>query len=283
MTPFFDFFIGVDQTGAVQAGRPKPLPCVVLARKGEDWVMTATQRSGKPLSLPHFSSQCFENLLEPFRRGLDANVGLIVDCVFGLPWASWKATGERPGDLRSLIRHCSSETDYGRAASEKFFGKWSGDVLQRRECERLSGSNSVFVTRPYQRNVQTGTYRIWRDLALAGDEDYFSFWPFDPPKRGRPWIFEGYPTFYWRSLFGKRTRSPHAFDTVVTTARAYGLSLRVKGRAAIAADPNLADAAILALAGLLLQQKENLFSPFEQFPLQLCARAEGWIAGVSPL
>jgi hypothetical protein len=284
VTPVFDCIVGVDQTGAVtSSGKPRALATTVLIRKGDDWVLHATHASGKPMSLPCFNSQYLEILLESFRHSLDANVGLMVDCVLGLPWTSWKSAGERPGDLRSLIRHCAQADAYGRKAGEAFFSKWNSEPdFPRRQCERISGSNSVFQIRPHQKNIQTGTYRIWRDLALAGDEDYFSFWPFDTPRRGRPWIFEGYPTFYWRSLFGRRSRSPEAFASVVTAVRSYGISVRVVGRAAIARDPNLADAAVLALAGLVLQHRSALFCPFEQFPLQLAARAEGWIAGVSP-
>ncbi len=284
LEPRFQCFLGVDQTGAVlPSGRPKSLACTVLVRRGEEWVLYATHPSGKPLALPCFNSQFIEILLESFRQSLDANVAMMVDCVLGLPWVSWKHTGERPGDLRSLLRLCALETEYGRGASEAFFSKWNvSESLPRRACELATGSNSVFQTWPYQKNIQTGTHRIWRDLTSIGDEDYFSFWPFDPPRRARPWVFEGYPSYYWKHLFGFRKRVPSAFPLVIAALREQGVSIRVCGKSAIQRDCNLADAAILSLAGLVLQERRKLFQPFEGFEWNLSARAEGWIAGAAP-
>lgn len=281
--PSFDCIIGVDQTGAVRGGKPKPLPCTVLLRRSSGWDLFSLGETGRPLSLPNFSAQSIAQILEPYRHPLDANVGILVDCVLGLPWRTWKQTGEKPGDLRAVIRHCVLENAYGKAASETFFGRWKqeGEEICQRECERVSGSNSVFLTVPHQKNIQTGTYRIWRDLALAGDEDSFSFWPFDPVDRGRPWIFEGYPSFYWKHLFGKRVRKAASFPSVLAAARGYGLCIRAEQRARLSQDPDLADAAVLALAGLVLQHRNLLFSPFPGFGLEASARTEGWIAGVT--
>lgn len=279
----FRCFVGIDQTGAVRAsGRPHPLPCAVLERGSAEWKLHLADGDLKPLAVDSFASQSFEKLLEPFHRTLGAKVALMVDCVFGLPWQSWRAVGEKPGDLRSLIRQCTQENAYGRSASEAFFGKWSGGQILRRECERVSGSNSVFQTRPFQKNIQTGTFRIWRDLALHGDEDAFSFWPFDPVQSGRPWVFEGYPSFYWRQLFKMRSRTVAAFPEVLEAVRSFGLKVRWEHPKNFRLTPDAADAAVLALAGLVLQHEGRLFRPFNAFALQASARAEGWIAGVIP-
>lgn len=279
----FQCFVGVDQTGAVRPdGVPHPLPCAILVGRDGEWALQTVQRSGKSLSIPSFTHQALEELLATVHVHLDHRVAVLVDCVFGLPWQSWREAGERPGDVRALIRTCAFEQAYGRNASAAFFGRWNATTtFHRRECERVAGSNSLFQLQPAQKNIQTGTYRIWRDLAASGDEDLFSFWPFDALGSGRAWVFEGYPSFYWKNLFGCRSRSAAGLKKVFATVRGEGIPLRIKGKAAMSRNPDLADAGVLALAGLMLQRRERLFQPFESFPLFAPARAEGWIAGVA--
>ncbi len=283
--PSFKCFVGVDQTGAVSAsGKTKALPCAVLFRRKNIWQLVLTEEKGTPLTTPNFSSQALSDLLRSCGTRLGPDTAILADCVMGLPWRSWKLTGEKAGDLRAVLRRSADGTAYGRAASEAFFSRWSETQVTSRECEKLCGSNSVFLTKPYQKNIQTGTYRIWRDIALAGDVDDFSFWPFDAHKRKFPWVFEGYPSFYWKHCFGFKKREPQSFEKVLLKAREYGLVIEAPPVGFLADYPDHADAAVLCLAGLILQTRKVLLEPYSGFGLSAPARVEGWIAGVgSPL
>jgi hypothetical protein len=279
--PTFNCFVGMDQTGAVNAsGKPRALPCSVLVRKKSAWRLILTGADKKLLTVPRFSLQTLSDLLRPCGASLGPDTAILADCVMGLPWKSWKRTGERAGDLRAVLRQSADGTAYGRAASEAFFSRWTDLPLPQRECEKLSGSNSVFLTKPYQKNIQTGTYRIWRDMALAGDVDDFSFWPFDPVQRKFPWVFEGYPSFYWKHWFGFKKRDPQAFNEVLSRAEAYGLTIEAPSVEFLIDHPDHADAAVLSLAGLVMQARKVLFEPYSGFSLSAPARVEGWIAGV---
>jgi hypothetical protein len=281
--PTFNCFVGVDQTGAVQpSGKPKPLPCAVLIQHKGVWNLRAASNDGQRFTLPSFSTSSLSTALRSAGGNLGADTAILADCVFGLPWRSWRRTGQKAGDLRALMRLSADGWAYGRRSSEAFFSRWAETEIPMRECERIAGSNSIFKTRPFQKNIQTGTFRIWRDLATYGDEDYFSFWPFDAASSSRPWVFEGYPSYYWYFFFGHRYRSPLFFSSIIESLQTQGWKLESPHTSYFEKDPNLADAGILCLAGLLMQKHQRLFQPFHDFGRVAAARTEGWIAGVVP-
>lgn len=315
--PQFTCFLGVDQTGAATHGgaRAKPLPVAWLEREGEVWRLRSretTERAGArerktnapasardrgraALTLPSLNPAGLSVLAAQLDRAdLPSSLAMMVDCVFGLPadvsralghsprgaahiWRLFRRAADRPGDAR-----------FGRAVSEAFFAdlvrdsRLSFDPLPRRDCERACMANSVFLTRPFQKNVQTGTHRIWRDLG-EGARAWTRIWPFDAPAPGT-WLFESYPSLLWRELFGLRTRLRPALRAAATAYFRKRAKVTVDDWDFITADPERADAAVLALGGLALQLDGRLFEPFAGFDRRALPTLplEGWITGLIP-
>ena len=280
----FEAFLGVDQTGAAVRGgaAARPLPCALLRRAGARWRLTVRDRW-----LPALDAASVDAI-----TGGVAPVALMVDCVFGLPRSIARPLG-LPGRgaqplWRLFERAAAGEAlpRYGRAAGEAFFAALAASAggvtvpLPRRDCEVCSNATSVFQTRPYQRNVQTGTHRIWRDLAARGS-GWASIWPFEPPAAPRV-LFESFPTLFWQRLFGLRTRSRPDLPAAIARAFRGRARLDVDDWDAIVSDPERADAAVLALGGLLLQLDARLLEPFAGFtPRVRRLGLEGWIAGLA--
>lgn len=223
---------------------------------------------------------------------LNSEVAILVDCVFG--WAEgsaplWKLF-QRAHEFES-----GSGPRFGRSIAEGFFAKLlmhlrrdlpsqepAGVALPHRRCEVLSGANSVFQSRPFQRNIQTGTFRIWREMGESGSA-WANLWPFDAPQDSRPdrpWVFEAYPTWLWREVLGLRVREPLKLRSAVTERLGSdpGDSAtweRIEG------SPDLADAAVLAIGGFILDLENRLEEPFPSFREQREISSEGWIVGVS--
>ena len=292
--------MGVDQTGAAldQGRRAKALPMALtaLGRDGE-WGLYVRDRSGKPLRATSFAwaqlSDPCTALMEESLRWEATPVLVLVDCVLGLPQSLYEAQagGLSPRAwLDHLFRSAArfGPPAFGRGSAERFFASILGSQALEmgqgyptRECERLAGANSVFCARPYQKNVQTGTYRIWRDLG----SDVLENWRIAPqdrsigsPEVGQRWLMEGWPSLLWRKVFGLPHRQPRNLrEAAERTYAESGLTLRCDPRAwsFLEASPDHADAAVLALAGPLLQKTESLF------PTLRTSSAEGWIAGLA--
>lgn len=221
-----------------------------------------------------------------------SRVAIVLDVVIGLPstcWPSW-ATGEGGERPWSLFARAAETPGWGRPAGERFFEtlrpRASSEPLPRRHCEREAGANSVFVTRPFQKNVQTGTFRVWKDLAGAGGgRRWANVWAFDRrvAVRRAPWIFEGYPSLLWAEVFGHRRRAPARFGEVLSSAKALGVDARARAALVrrVAAAPDVADAAVLALGAACLDAEGRLMTPFRAFGTQVIPRQEGWIAGLA--
>jgi hypothetical protein len=224
---------------------------------------------------------------------------VLVDAVLGLP-RDITSQNHKHADFRSSLRDAllffkdhlkNGEIARGRGAAEAYFQgvlrAWSGNAqggssgLPAREAERLAGANSVFLTRPYQKNVQTGTYRIWIELAqwLAKEGMQAVHFPHHDPSAPLPvsqWsVEESWPSLLWRTLFGCRTRKPAEFGNELKRLEKK-LSLRLVCSSEdldfCAKHPDHADALILALGGILLprSKSEGL-------------KGEGWITGLKKI
>jgi hypothetical protein len=159
--------------------------------------------------------------------------------------------------------------------AETFFLKYltvRGE-LPRRKCELLAGANSIFQLRPYQRNIQTGTFRIWKDLGLEG-RAWLNLWPFErAPREDWPWMFEAFPSLFWREIFGCRSRAPSRVRKTIQER----ITIRCADWKRIEQNADLADAAVLAAGACLLQNDGRLFGKI--LPQM---RREGWILGLEP-
>ena len=218
---------------------------------------------------------------------------ILLDAALGLPNGCWPTGSERlaGGDRPwTLFARAAALPGFGRAAGERFFATLvpaeASARLPRRACEVLAGASSVFVTRPFQRNVQTGTHRIWKDLASGGEPRWANVWSFDAQTRvrGGPWLFEGYPSLLWARVFGERTRAPGRFAGVIERAAALGVNVTVSRARVreVSASPDLADAAVLALGAACLDRVGGLFTPLPGVAAEALAPGEGWIAGLAP-
>lgn len=281
----FRCFVGIDQTGACDSkGRPRALPVTVLFRETpRRWTLVASDHEGKMLELPALRLDAIRKLLAQ-ARAPEGDLAIVIDCVLGLPDGVVAPTGGTPGDaLWGLVARAKEAAGFGRAPAETFFGGLlaAGAGYPRRRCEVAAGSNSVFQARPYQKNIQTGTYRFWKEMAQA--DRWANVWPFDSAdtgKKGAPWLFEGYPSYLWRTLWGLPTRQPEKIASLPAALSA--IEVRTRDWARLGNEPDHADSAVLALGALALQEEGRLFSPFEGFAAVRERLTEGWIVGVTP-
>lgn len=282
-------FIGVDQTGAALPGglRAQPLPCAILVDRGRSWEL-------KLLWLPSLTraalEQAFIETLDDTVGGLklDSSVTILADCVLGLETHVFRAlTGaarNQADALWGLMKETLKRQEppfFGRAIAEEFFAELlkrsghAGPGLPRRQCELAARANSVFASRPFQKNIQTGTYRMWRDLASDGTR-WFSLWPFESARDSRPVMLEAFPSLAWREALGLKTRDRTKFREAVQTAVALArVRLKFDDWSKLERDADLADAATLALAGAIWARNGKLADA----PKKL-VRGEGWIAGL---
>ncbi len=290
----FSYFLGIDQTGAAthQGKKAKPLKCCLVNLDRNPWEVH-TQIDHKPLSLASLDRANLQWLLKPFNIAWPTSkLAILADCVFGLPHKvveeiTTPNTLNFPWELFQRAQlHTLGDSLYGRAVSESFFANLlpKSSAIPKRFCEQLSGSNSVFVTRPYQKNIQTGTYRIWRDLACSDSKPWLNIWPFNSKDNFQPdfpWIFEGYPSLLWRELFDIPTRNSSLLLKKLK-APSFRRLFCFDSYRFLNTDPDLCDAVVLALAGAILQKEKALFTPFPGFWSSPHLNSEGWICGLKP-
>jgi hypothetical protein len=234
-------FLGIDQTGAINSrGSPRPLPACLLDGDRFDF-----------FELESFSPEVQTLINKQFC--------IVLDCVLGLPLGlslSW----------REALHLLEGEFKYGREPAEFFFDRIGGGKVHYREVEILAKSNSLFRSRPYQKNIQTGTYRLWVEMAKSQNWFRAPWLTGEADREGVP-LYEGYPTLLWRRLFNSPKRDP--FRLKEWTEVRYRLKWKPEQRRRIEKDPNFADALVLALGG-----REILDATV---PKTSC---EGWILGV---
>lgn len=240
-------YLGIDQTGAKDSkGKPKPLPACLLQAQSLSFVyldsLTTTELS------KHVESSKLDKLLT------------CVDCVLGLPTdlkISW----------RQALSQLAYFEGYGRKPAQDYFRSISNNLIYRRRIELACKANSVFQEKPYQKNIQTGTFRIWKDLSSnpkdfyvpALEEKYFLY---QLP------LFEGYPSYSWKLLLGSKHRRPEALPELIK-AHQIKVNWTKAHQDSVMKDPNLADAFLLALT----------MRHFKEDALKQRPHPEGWILG----
>lgn len=285
-------FLGVDQTGAAIANgkKAKPLKVCLIKQQERHW-HGYTEYNGKPLTLEGFTPSAFKNLLSKLEIDCPlAEIVIVADCVLGMPHSLWPQKGKSEGarNLWRLFQQTSSHevkgAIYGRNVSEIFFSRFfnGSETPPKRHCEKLSGSNSLFTTRPFQKNIQTGSYRIWRDLTAETNQPWLNIWPFntlDNYSRNLPWLFEGYPSLLWKNIFGLPQRKNNLLIEQLNS-RPLQRVFRFSDFRHLKLDADLCDATVLAISGVLLQDKKKLFTPFPNFWKLPHLQTEGWICGL---
>jgi len=311
-------YLGVDQTGAVikrGSGQVyRPLPAVIaLPGKNRTIQIVAASRNHKKNSLASFDPAEIVALVEPYVE-VPRDIVVLADCVFGLPSDMRRANVSLRQLLDRAATHDSVASEpLGRQRSAAFFrnilkefrpGRDDDKKWPLRRCEQLASSSSVFQEHPFQKNIQSGTYRIWCDLGRSlrkQNGHAVRFWPHDfttghhannandthPTGAGQMMtIAEGYPSLYWKTFFGAKTRKPKDLRTLSTAAlKDLGWSLTCPHWEVITNDPNTADAAVLALAAFIMQSSSGLFQRRlscdpDSSATVFHADFEGWIAGV---
>lgn len=285
----FTTFLGIDQTGATDSkGTPKPLPVALVQKTSSGWKLTFSQKDGSRLELPQVTRENVLKLLMDhahFGRDL-SRTGLVMDSVFGLPAKNWPYSQGGSENLFSLFQKASAFSfqgkAYGRDAAEAFFKEFlgknhKGDLL-RRQCELESGANSVFLTRPFQRNIGCGTFRIWKELGAA-PEKWFHVWGFEEPAlhlQDGPWIFEAYPSLFWKKLLTLPSRQPELLVRWLKTESPWQRDFKASQLALLMEDPDLCDSVVLAIGARLLQERSEMW----KIPDIPALDKEGWILGL---
>ena len=257
-------FIGVDQTGAIdvrrgaqaknslhQSVKAKPLPCC--------WI------TGQVVEFGELADFNLRSLQETLGFSLKAvRIQIAIDAVLGLPRSHPKA-------WRTAIHEAGAVEGLGRAVAEAFFSDLARELPVGdeglRTVDRKVGAMSVFQSKPYQRNVQTGTFRVWRDL---GRDPHWFFVPeLESKSSGIP-IFEAYPSYSWFQILGMRRRSPDLLSKWLKSESNLGLQWTSEHKRLVEKSADHADAFVIALA-LLLRNGEIAGARRNN---------EGWILGV---
>jgi hypothetical protein len=254
----------VDQTGAIDVRRgaetknslhrsvkAKPLPCC--------WITSQVVEFGE---LADFNLRSLQETL-----GFSSNavrMQVAIDAVLGLPRS-------HPMPWRTAILEAGAVEGLGREVAEAFFSDLARELPigddGLRTIDRKVGAMSVFQSKPYQRNVQTGTFRVWRDL---GRDPHWFFVPeLENKSSGIP-IFEAYPSYSWFQILGMRRRSPELLSNWLKSESNLGLKWTSEHQRLVEKSPDHADAFVIALALLL---KNGEMSDTQR-------SNEGWILGV---
>jgi len=241
-------FLGIDQTGAIDnRGQPKPLAACVLI-----------QNELRFFYLKKFNRRSLDEILGP--KEIE-QLQICIDCVLGLP-------KELKLSWRKVMQSTSKTPGYGRLHAQAFFKnlihRYSLTKIPRREIEIVCHANSVFLEKPYQKNIQTGTFRFWKEM--AEDPDWFYIPRLSGEKRRLrssarykrliP-IAEGYPSLAWRVLFKVKKREPEAFFSRMRE-NFPEVKITRSNLKLLKNDSNLADAAVLALIAKKAMPEDNL-------------------------
>lgn len=260
MNSGFEVFIGIDQTGAWdrRARRAKPLPMVKIAKYPKE-------SSRFLLSVHALSALTPAAFRDEGVDPLETATLILVDCVF------WPPPDARPEDMSASLwhefkkahAHSSQRGALGALAAEDFFKGHHRPPGTLREIDRQVKSQSLYSPRPFQRNIQCGTYRIWSELG-SEPEPWARVWPWLGSSTRHPsWIAEGYPSRVRRS--GQISWKHES------------LRYAPAARRRIQESRDFEDAALLALQAFSFgrMDPEDLAPP-PDFPAH-----EGWIFGVS--
>lgn len=240
-------FLGIDQTGAIdKMGRPRPLPACLI--------------ENEKITFSYIKVFSIDEILNTFPQVSTSNLVVCIDCVLGLP-------RQINIPLRQAMLMTNQFEGYGRKPAREYFLYLGKGEIHRRHIEIISKSNSVFAEKPFQKNIQTGTFRLWKELSLSGQNFYFPFLEQIQNKRLVP-VIEGYPSLSWKILFNTKNRNVDRLT--VFMKKISTVTWTTEHQKIVTKDPNLADALVLALT---LKHRQFELSNIKIDP-------EGWILGL---
>ncbi len=249
-------YYGIDQTGAILSkDKPKPLKaCEVIFREGSIFDL-------KFFTIEHLGH--WISSLNP-----DHKNHIFIDCVLGLPVELYKSNNKSQiRDWISLAKNYSHEhKSYGMAVAESFFNHIKNfynikeDNHPKRSTEIKLKSNSVFTTRPFQKNIQTGTFRIWKELSFVLDS--VLIWPLDYYLENelKTVVYEVYPSHFYKKIFGLKNRSHLPLLDVLENVRNINKTFDFDEHVKFLNDPDFCDALIAAFGGYLTIHQRNVWN-----------------------
>ncbi len=254
----FNYFIGIDQTGAVDAkGRPKKLHACIYNKK---------QNLFSFCFLDQLSWQQISNYLPA--NAQKEEVFILIDSVFGLP----KKAKHLNKSIRNLFLMAKNyqfeKKPFGLLTAYNFFNQFKpqNKTIPKRKAEIIAGANSLFLLHPFQKNISCGTYRIWKELSY--DPSWYQVWPFENHQKNKVYIAEGYPSYYWNKLFNLKTRDT---DLLLRTLHKNILKQIISHKAQLSKDS--IDAFVLAYSAAKILEDTLFFD-------KSFKSIEGWILGV---
>ena len=226
--------------------------------------MVVLRRDGAHWELTHGSLKA---MTQPELRAVGIPVGssrtwISADCVL------WSLIGQGEHGMWATF---AAAAQHGGPAREFFRAHQEG--REWRAVDLLAGAQSVFREFPYQRNIQSGTFRIWSEL---GGKPWLNLWPFcQTPNPEYAWFAEAYPTYFWKQHFKTKKRDPSLLQTFLAEITPDEIKVSEETKHQIL-QPDYADAAILCLSSfaLLTLDPKRILSD------QGSSREEGWIFGV---
>lgn len=246
----FDFFVGIDQTGATDnRGGPKALDVSIISLKPQ-----ITYKTG--LKLKKLSLKSVKDLISQHWPFFSLHkVLILIDSVFALP----AELGTSHLKVLNAAKNFQFNNKlYGAETAFYFFNQYQkSKPVHFRNIDLILNAQSVFQLKPYQRNIGCGSYRILKDL--ASEKKWYSVWPFE--KLNRQFVIaEGYPSFYWSKLLQSPKRNLPFLVSKYPDLKITNL--------------NQADSFILALAAKKFQNQ------IDKPILNSKAKSEGWVLGV---
>jgi hypothetical protein len=240
------FLLACDQTGAKDSrGLPKPLPAAVV------------QLQFNPFLIEEVACLSLAQLLPPQQlKDISINpltqVWYILDTVLGLPKTCGRVVDHELFMAAKEYRH---KHGLGLQAAHQFFQSLlpkreetkisEPPIHPRRRIEEELKAQSVFALTPYQRNIASGTYRIWSELADWNPLNY-RIWPDSLPDdestHPRVTLVEAYPSAIWSKRFAGK--DPKRLFRFWQTHFAYELPSFIREK--ISQDPNWADSWVMA-------------------------------------
>ena len=256
-------FIGIDQTGSVdQKGRPRPLPIATLYFD-EVW----------KLAMARLSTLTLNSLISQHKqlgiRLKEKSSLIIVDCVLGLPKSYQK--GQAKKNLVEWMLKAKSHSGFGLKAGQLFFDNLKIPGSEKlRVSEKVLNANSVFSPYPSQKNIQTGTFRIWKDIADDVKSERIHIWPYDAlaNSKGEASLIEGYPSLAYQELIGKNSNQRVKANSKEVKALLTKKNIRTTDQGLQISNEDERDAILLAVYAFHLFKNQPHRLKFDSTPVE---------------
>ena len=256
----FDYYIGIDQTGAAVRDKPKPLYASIWSNHSHTLYSKIKLSALKPETI----TTLFNDLNLSIGQ---SKILICVDSVLGLPTdckTSFHAL------LRDVKNFKYNSKNFGLETAYNFYKRYlKNKNTPVRQAELKVGANSVFFKHPFQRNIGCGSYRVLKELSQ--DTSWYQVWPFENQTSTTFTICEGYPSFFWETWLKTKKR-----DAQFLTQYLVKQKITQKNIKALTVDE--ADSIVLALGAKHVIENKNALN------IKLKAdqkKFEGWILGLT--